>query len=51
MPSQRQQKNPTLIKIAIDGLSDSVKGFEILHPQLVEAVHYSGCVNKHRYLK
>ena len=36
----RQQKNPTLLKIAVDGLSASVKGFEASHPQLVENVNY-----------
>jgi len=35
----RQQKNPTLLKLAIDGLSASVKGFEVSHPQLVENVN------------
>ncbi|MDR3666960.1 MAG: DUF4404 family protein [Ignavibacteriaceae bacterium] len=34
----RKQKNPTLLKIAGDGLAESVKGFESSHPQLVEAV-------------
>ena len=36
----RQQKNPTLFKLAMDGLSASVKGFEASHPQLVENVNY-----------
>ena len=35
----RQQKNPTLLKLAIDGLSASVKDFEASHPQLVEDVN------------
>ena len=35
----RQQKNPTHLKLAIDGLSASVKGFEASHPQLVENVN------------
>ena len=35
----RQQKNPTLLTLAIDGLSASVKGFEVSHPQLVENVN------------
>jgi len=35
----RQQKNPTLLKLAIDGSSASVKGFETSHPQLVENVN------------
>lgn len=36
----RQQKNPTLLKLAIDGLWASVKGFEASHPRLVENVNY-----------
>ena len=36
----RQEKNPTLLRLAIDGLSASVKGFEASHPQLVRAVNY-----------
>ncbi len=36
----RQEKNPTLLKISIDGLSASVKGFEASHPKLVENVNY-----------
>jgi len=36
----RQEKNPTLLKIAADGLSASVKGFESSHPKLVETVNY-----------
>ncbi len=36
----RHEKNPTLLKLAIDGLSASVKGFEASHPQLVETVNY-----------
>jgi hypothetical protein len=36
----RQEKNPTLLKLAIDGLSASVKDFEASHPQLVETVNY-----------
>jgi ABC-type transporter Mla subunit MlaD len=35
----RQQKNPTLLKLAIDGLSASVEGFEASHPQLIEKVN------------
>ena len=34
----RREKDPTLLKIAIDGLSASVKGFEASHPKLVEYV-------------
>jgi hypothetical protein len=36
----RREKNPTLIKIAVDGLLASVKDFELSHPQLVENVNY-----------
>ena len=36
----RQEKNPTLLKIAADGLAVLVKGFESSHPQLVENVNY-----------
>jgi len=36
----RQEKNPTLLNIAVDGLSASVKGFEESHPKLVENVNY-----------
>ena len=36
----RKVKNPTLLKIAADGLSASVKGFESSHPKLVETVNY-----------
>jgi hypothetical protein len=36
----RRQKNPTLHRLAIEGLSASVKGFEVSHPQLVETVNY-----------
>jgi Domain of unknown function (DUF4404) len=36
----RLEKNPTLLKIAADGLSASVKGFESSHPKLVENVNY-----------
>jgi hypothetical protein len=36
----RQEKNPTLLKYALDGLSASVNGFELSHPQLTENVNY-----------
>jgi hypothetical protein len=36
----RREKNPTLLKLAMDGLSASVKGFEASHPKLVENVNY-----------
>lgn len=36
----RREKNPTLLKIAVEGLSASVKGFEESHPKLVENVNY-----------
>ncbi|HEY5125052.1 MAG TPA: DUF4404 family protein [Ignavibacteria bacterium] len=35
----REQKNPTLLKLAIEGLSASVEGFEESHPKLVENVN------------
>jgi len=38
--AMRREKNPDLLKHAIDGLSSSVKGFEVSHPQLVETVNY-----------
>lgn len=38
--AMRQQKNPTLKRLAIDGLSASVKDFELSHPKLVETVNY-----------
>ncbi len=38
--AMRRQKNPTLLRMAIEGLSASVKGFEVSHPQLVENVNY-----------
>jgi hypothetical protein len=36
----RGTKNPELLKLSIDGLSASVKGFEASHPKLVENVNY-----------
>jgi hypothetical protein len=36
----RQEKNPTLLKIASEGLAASVEGFESSHPKLVETVNY-----------
>jgi len=36
----RKEKNPALLRLAIDGLSTSVKGFEASHPKLVETVNY-----------
>ncbi|MDP3684771.1 MAG: DUF4404 family protein [Ignavibacteria bacterium] len=38
--AKRSEKNPDLLKHAVDGLSASVKGFEVSHPQLVETVNY-----------
>ncbi|HIG29509.1 MAG TPA: DUF4404 family protein [Verrucomicrobiales bacterium] len=35
----REQVNHTLLKTSLDGLSYSVKEFEISHPQLVEVVN------------
>jgi hypothetical protein len=36
----RHEKNPTLLKLSVDGLAASAKGFEVSHPQLVEDVNY-----------
>lgn len=36
----KEEKNPDLIKISLDGLSASVKRFETSHPELVENVNY-----------
>ena len=38
--AMQEQKNPNLLKSEIDSLSDSVKDFEVSHPQLVETVNY-----------
>lgn len=38
--AMRNEKNPDLLKIAVNGLSASVKGFEVSHPELVENVNY-----------
>ena len=38
--AMRREKNPDLLKFAVGGLSASVKGFEVSHPQLVENVNY-----------
>jgi len=35
----RENKNPELLKVSIDGLSSSVKGFETSHPKLAEIVN------------
>jgi hypothetical protein len=35
----RRTKNPELLKVSIEGLSASVKGFEASHPTLVESVN------------
>jgi len=35
----RREKNPTLLRLSVDGLSESVKEFEISHPKLVEKVN------------
>ncbi len=37
--ASRRTKNPELLKVSIDGLSASVKGFEASHPMLVESVN------------
>lgn len=38
--AMRREKNPDLLKHAVEGLTASVKGFEVSHPQLVETVNY-----------
>ncbi len=35
----REDTNPQLLKLALEGLSHSVKGFEISHPKLTEEVN------------
>jgi hypothetical protein len=35
----RDEKNPELLKLSLDGLSSSVAGFEKSHPKLVEIVN------------
>ena len=35
----RENKNPELLKLSIEGLSSSVKGFETSHPKLAEIVN------------
>ena len=35
----RQEKNPELLKLSIEGLASSVRGFELSHPSLVSAVN------------
>jgi len=35
----RQEKNPELLKLSIDGLAASVEGFETSHPTLVGVVN------------
>jgi hypothetical protein len=42
--AMRRQKNPTLLRMAIEGLSASVKGFEVSHPRLVEDANYIATV-------
>jgi hypothetical protein len=36
----RKKKNPTLLKLSIDGISESVKEFEASHPKLAETVNF-----------
>jgi hypothetical protein len=38
--SIRKRKNPTLLKLSIDGISESVKEFEASHPKLAETVNF-----------
>lgn len=40
----RQQKDPLQLKMHNDGLLDSVRSFEVSHPQLVENVNYIATV-------
>ena len=35
----REEKNPQLLKLSLQGLSTSVEGFESSHPKLVEIVN------------
>lgn len=37
--TMRQDKNPHLVKVALEGLAASVKGFETSHPTLVGTVN------------
>ena len=37
--AMREEKNPQLLKISLQGLSASVEGFEASHPKLVGAVN------------
>ena len=41
--TMRQDKNPHLVKLSLEGLASSVKGFETSHPTLVGTVN-SICV-------
>ena len=36
----KDEKDPNLIKQALNALSDSVRGFEVTHPKLVEEVNF-----------
>jgi hypothetical protein len=42
--AMKDEKDPNLLKKAIEGLSDSVKGFEVSHPILTENVNYIATV-------
>lgn len=42
--ASRQKKNPKLLKLSIDGISESVREFEVSHPKLVEDVNYISSV-------
>ena len=35
----RREKNPELLKLSLAGLTESVKGFEASHPQLVKVIN------------
>jgi hypothetical protein len=42
--TEKEDKNPSLIKSAFDSLSDYVKKFEVTHPVLVEDINYAASV-------
>jgi hypothetical protein len=37
--AMRQEKNPQLLKLSVEGLQSSVRGFETSHPKLSETVN------------
>lgn len=36
----KDEKDPNLIQQALNALSDSVRGFEVTHPKLVEEINF-----------